>query len=313
MLLRDRSRRLASGFAVLVGATYALIVLGALVRSNDAGLACPDWPLCFGEWVPQFDVRIAFEWAHRVVAGGISIAFVALGWATLRDPASRRAAGGLLAVAALLLAVQILLGALTVWELLASWTVTSHLLTGNAFAVALLLVCLRLREDAPGPPIRLALLRPLLSATALLLVFQVALGGLVASQYLGLACPDWPSCIDGVFYPGFEGGRGIHLSHRTAGYGLVVALALCALAGRREARVRPLLWTALGLCLAQVAVGVANVLLRLPVEITALHSALATALILTVAAALRAVWTGRAAPLADGPAAPSVLHRRLPE
>ena len=50
--------RLGSGFMLLVAAVWILIVLGALVRANDAGLACPDWPLCFGELVPQLDVRV---------------------------------------------------------------------------------------------------------------------------------------------------------------------------------------------------------------------------------------------------------------
>ena len=63
------ARRLAGGLGLLAGVTYVLIVFGALVRAHGAGLACPDWPLCFGEWVPEFDFRIAFEWGHRALAG----------------------------------------------------------------------------------------------------------------------------------------------------------------------------------------------------------------------------------------------------
>ncbi len=130
--------RLAAGFGVLVVLTFGLIVLGALVRANEAGLACPDWPLCFGEFVPRMNLRVAFEWTHRVVAGSVGLAFTALALLALRRPGTREACGALLAVAAAILAAQVLLGALTVWELLAAWTVTSHLLTGNAFAVSLL-------------------------------------------------------------------------------------------------------------------------------------------------------------------------------
>lgn len=56
------TRKIATGFVALVVLTECLIVLGALVRAHEAGLACPDWPLCFGEFVPAFDLRVAFEW-----------------------------------------------------------------------------------------------------------------------------------------------------------------------------------------------------------------------------------------------------------
>ena len=127
------ARPLARGFAALCALTTGLIVLGALVRAHGAGLACPDWPLCFGELVPRMNLEVAFEWTHRLVAGTVSLLFVGLGAAALRDAELRPRVARLLAVGAALLALQVLLGALTVWHLLASWTVTSHLLVGNSF------------------------------------------------------------------------------------------------------------------------------------------------------------------------------------
>ena len=62
---------MAYGFVGLAAVTYVLIVLGALVRAHGAGLSCPDWPLCFGEVIPEFDFKIAFEWGHRVLAGSV--------------------------------------------------------------------------------------------------------------------------------------------------------------------------------------------------------------------------------------------------
>ena len=132
----SRVRRIARSISALVALTLGLIVLGALVRAHGAGLACPDWPRCFGVWVPVLDLRIGFEWAHRVMAGSISLLFVGLGVAVLRDPVLRRAAGGPLAIAAALLVAQIVLGGLTVLLGLAPWTVTAHLLTGTSFAAA---------------------------------------------------------------------------------------------------------------------------------------------------------------------------------
>ena len=113
-----QDRRLATGFLVLAGLTFCLIDLGALVRAFDAGLACPDWPLCYGEVVPPFDLKVAFEWGHRAFAGSISLGLLALsamGW-------PKRALRSRLVFAWALLLTQVVFGGLTVLLLLAPWT-----------------------------------------------------------------------------------------------------------------------------------------------------------------------------------------------
>jgi len=283
------ARPLAGAFGALVAATFGLITLGALVRAHGAGLACPDWPLCFGALVPRMDVKVAFEWTHRLVAGGVGATFFVLAAAAWRFSATRR----LLVAAALLLAVQVVLGALTVWHLLAAWTVTAHLVAANLFAVTLLLVCAQLAEQARPRPRRRAAcgaVRVLLPGAAALLALQVVLGGLVSSSYAGLACPEWPACIDGEWLPAIGGNVRLHLLHRLNGYLLAAALAAAAWAARREPGLGGLAALALVLVLSQVAVGVANVLLGLPVEVTGLHTALAALLVATLALALRELW-----------------------
>jgi cytochrome c oxidase assembly protein subunit 15 len=286
---RARSlRRLANAWFALCAATFLLIVLGALVRAHGAGLACPDWPLCFGRFVPAFDLRIGFEWTHRVVAGGISLAFAGLALAVRRDPAAWQACRGWVAGAALLLGLQIALGALTVLHLLASWTVTSHLVVGNAFDACLLLTGLRLRRlAAPAgssvtPPVRGG---ALVGAALACLALQLVLGGLVSSRYAGLACPEWPTCNGGLWFPSFGGTVGLHLLHRCNGYLLLVLLGFTAWRLRGAGALGRVLALAAALAVAQVVVGVLNVRLGLPVEVTGLHSALAAALVLSLAAA----------------------------
>ncbi len=292
--LQQRARRLARAFASVAALTYGLIVLGALVRAHGAGLACPDWPLCFGELVPRFDLRVAFEYSHRVAAGTISLLFLGCAVAALRDDAIRAASGRLLLVTAGVLGVQILLGALTVWHLLASWTVTAHLLTGNTFALCLAFTARRLHRLAAPPPPRPPVSRVVqivLLATAVLLFCQMVLGGLVSSTYAGLACSEWPTCNGGVFFPSFEGALGIHLLHRLGAYSLVTLIAVAAWLGRDQAGVAGWLRLAFAVVVAQVGVGVANVLLRLPVEVTGLHSALAAGLVLCVALSFAEAWS----------------------
>jgi heme a synthase len=288
---RRSLRALGNAFLALVGLTSGLMVLGALVRAHGAGLACPDWPLCFGQVIPQMDFEIAFEWSHRAVAGVLALLFAALGFALARQPRAREMLP-LWSLAALLLIVQIVLGGLTVLKLLAAWTVTSHLVVANAFNLCLLLIGLRLREAAATHPRRAlpARARAWWTAAAVLLAVQTVLGGLVSSRYAGLACPEWPTCLAGVWFPTLHGPVGLHLSHRMTGYALVLLLGTAALATRGLGRVSHLGALAAALGLVQVAVGVANVRMLVPVEVTGLHSALAALMVLTVGAAAHEAW-----------------------
>jgi cytochrome c oxidase assembly protein subunit 15 len=287
-------RRSSRAFASLVAVTWLLIVLGALVRANGAGLACPDWPLCFGVLVPDFDMKIAFEWGHRLLASCVSLAFGLLCIGTLRRPVARRAVAPLLLVGGLLLAAQVVLGGLTVLKLLASWTVTAHLITGSSFAACLAFIAYRLRETSEpartsAPLSRTA--KALLAIAALLLLLQMVLGGLVSSTYAGLACDDWPACHRGEWFPSFAGAMGTHLLHRINGYALVLALALCAFVTRGGApRLARLTMALLALVVVQLGVGVANVLLRIPAELTGLHTGLGAALFVTMTLALYECW-----------------------
>ena len=174
--------------------------------------------------------------------------------------------------------------------MLAAWTVTSHLLTGNAFAATLLWIALDLKDAArgePAPPAAGPTLRCAVATAALLLGVQMLLGGLVASRYAGLACAAWPECGPDGWFPSFDGAVGLHLFHRWNAVLLLAALAATRFASRQSTALRRLASFALALACAQFGVGVANVLLELPVEVTGLHSALAAALVLTWTAAAR--------------------------
>jgi cytochrome c oxidase assembly protein subunit 15 len=291
--------RSAAGCFALVALTYLLITLGALVRAHDAGLACPDWPLCFGEFVPQMNLEVTFEWTHRLIAGSVALFFGALGVGLLRSPETPLATRRLLGLATALLATQILLGALTVWLKLASWTVTAHLITGNSFCVTMLLIGYSLRDSVHGRAARPAATshaRAIVIGCAALLFAQMVLGGLVSSRYAGLVCTEWPACNGGLWFPTFRGNVGLHLLHRLNGYALIAAIVWALAASRDDGPLRRLLTLLLALAVAQIAVGVANVLLGLPQEITGLHTALAAALVLTLTLAVRDLYTGGAIP-----------------
>ncbi len=248
--------------------TWGLLVFGASVRVHGAGLACPDWPLCFGEVVPPIDFQVGLEFGHRVLAGLISLGFLALGVGVFRQ---RRTlppgTGALWGLAAVVLCVQVILGGLTVLELLAQWTVTSHLLAGNTFCLLLWVLALTLRE-APRPVSRAPVgmpVRVVAIAAASLLVGQLALGGLIASSYTGLACAAFPSCNGGAWFPTLEGPRGLAVLHRLTGASLLGSAALLVALTRGVGRTGRLSIGLFVVISLQATLGIANVLLGLPV------------------------------------------------
>ena len=71
--------------------TYALVVLGGVVRVSGSGLGCPDWPLCHGRVLPPLDLHAIIEYSHRTTASLASVLIVLtavvawLAWRKRRD------------------------------------------------------------------------------------------------------------------------------------------------------------------------------------------------------------------------------------
>ena len=114
-------------------ATYLLIIAGALVTSNDAGLSVPDWPTSFGSFrMPRMVGGVEFEHGHRMVAGFVGILTILLAlWVWAKD--SRRwvrwvAFGAVMAVVA-----QAVLGGITVLFYLPAPISTAHATLGQIF------------------------------------------------------------------------------------------------------------------------------------------------------------------------------------
>ncbi len=292
------SRTARAAFS-LVGLTAALLVLGSTVRVNGAGLSCPDWPLCFGQVVPAYDFHVYLEFGHRVVAGVVSLVFFGVWIASARQGRLAQAPwlGRVFVLAALVLATQVVLGGLTVLELLAEWTVASHLLAGNTFCALLLVIALGLREQDVGVSTHevTAVARGVATGLVLLVPVQLVLGGFVAGSHAGLACGTWPSCNGAGWFPTMEGLVGLQVVHRIVAYTLAgLAVVNVAVQGRSPVGRGPARML-LSLVVLQIAIGVANVWLRLPVEVTLLHSAGAAGIALTSAWHVVRVWR---APLA---------------
>ena len=123
--------------------TYALVVLGGVVRVSGSGLGCPDWPLCHGRLLPPLDLHAIIEYSHRTAASLTSTLVVltaAVAWMAWRN---RRDLVVPATLAVSLLAVQVVLGAITVRLELPPMIVLAHLATAMALLALLLFVALR--------------------------------------------------------------------------------------------------------------------------------------------------------------------------
>jgi cytochrome c oxidase assembly protein subunit 15 len=238
------------------------------------------------------DSAVALAWSHRVLSILAGVLLVILGWRLWRGPADRRAGGGLWLVALALVVAVIAVGALTTWKRLAPWTVTTHLVLAHAFSACVLLLGLRLRESSAPPQLQRGRIatRIWVCVCALLLLFQLIYGGVVASTFAGLVCPEWPTCNGGIWFPSFRGPVGDHIHHRLTAYFLVCALALATFAARHAPCVHRGLRLALAISLIQLGLGVANVLLGIPILISALHSTVAALVTMSLAAAFQEAW-----------------------
>src|SRR5215831_18988739 len=63
---------------LLAGATFLLLIAGALVTSHDAGLATPDWPLSNGQVFPKMVGNLFWEHGHRMVATTVGMLTIVL-------------------------------------------------------------------------------------------------------------------------------------------------------------------------------------------------------------------------------------------
>lgn len=122
---------------VLACTTFILILLGGYVKAINAGLACPDWPKCYGSWVPDLSDKLVFaEWFHRLWAmlnGFFMIGMTVLAYRIRKVNPSFFM---LSLIGTFLYAVQVLLGGLTVLGTLEPVVVVMHL--GNAILIVVL-------------------------------------------------------------------------------------------------------------------------------------------------------------------------------
>ena len=275
--------------------TLTLIVWGGIVRATGSGDGCPDWPTCYGSWIPRWEYHTLIEYVHRalgVVSGLLAVALAVVGVLGLvrarrgRPTGTPRGAVWMAVALVPLFGVQGALGGAVVNSELDPAVVTLHF--GLAMIVLGVLVAattLAFEGDERGGDrgfARLAIVAAV-ATFALLLV-----GTYVRAEGAGLAFRDWP-LMGGRLVPSF-GPRGAAemFAHRVLA--IVVAALVLWLSVRartmavRSARLVRLSTLAGALFIGQIAAGGVNVLTDLSTVPRALHVGMSAAIWATMVA-----------------------------
>jgi len=250
------------------------------------------------------------EMIHRYAAGtlGLLIMVIAiLSWKNRARPGQQVVVPWILVG---LVLFQALLGMWTVTLLLQPIIVMGHLLGGMSILALLAWIYMKGRYAPSGVALSRSPLWPWALAAVCVVVMQISLGGWTSANYAALICPDFPVC-QGSWWPSMDFAEGfnpwhghginyeygvldapgrtaIHMSHRIWAVATLLFVGLVAVRAllERNARVR---WAGIVLLLAlivQFSLGVANILLRLPVPVAVGHNGVAALLLLSAVALL---------------------------
>jgi heme a synthase len=308
-----------------------VVVLGAYVRLSDAGLGCPDWPGCYGTLtVPQSESAIAKaqmvypdspvendkawkEMIHRYLAGTLGLVVLAmfvLAWKNKRD---LKVAVWLPTLLLAVIGFQAALGMWTVTMLLKPVIVSAHLLGGMTTLGLLAWIAHRHWGHYSSTLVQTSAMRKLIRFALLVILMQVFLGGWTSTNYAALACTDFPTC-HGAWMPDMDFKDAFHMvrdlgqsadggnltlasltaiqwTHRIGAVITLIYLGFLALNGLKYAQLNKLSVMLIAVLIAQIALGIANLVLHLPLVLAVAHN-LGAALLVIILVLFNSKITG---------------------
>ncbi len=279
---------------------FALVVWGAIVRINNAGMTCPDWPRCQGVWFPALNSPVVYEWAHRVGAPVLTVLILATFALAYKHRHELTESMRFAWLALSMVLVQVVIGGLTIKYANNPPSVAAHLVVGIGTFISLLLVAYatwgeldkqKIESSKPGVAAGISWLALVTTITAFIAVIG---GGYMSASHAGLACTGFPLCN------GWAGATSLaqhlHMAHRYPAYltiALVIALTALGTSKSRPADFRRLVWTACVLAVLQGALGVLTVISGLMPLLRSVHEANGVLLVATLALISYRSYLGR--------------------
>jgi cytochrome c oxidase assembly protein subunit 15 len=270
---------------------FLVLVMGAAVTNTGSAEGCGrSWPLCNGQFIPEFTVSTAIEYSHRAVTGVEGMLVVALTacmlWRWRRD--REVVVLALLMLGTLLLQAGLGAGAVLVPQ--SPFMLATHfgvsLVAVAATFLSGVLVFERTRGIPSVPrPLPGHLRRWVLGVAAYVMVV-VYLGAYIRHAGVSLACADWPLC-NGQVVPSMDGPTGFVFAHRLAAIGALLLLAWLLRLARTAHVGQVAAGVGLGLCTLQALSGALVVWTRLGLFSTLAHAAVMALLFAALAHLVR--------------------------
>ena len=278
-LSRVRRDWLAAWAAAMALLGWALMTLGAFVRASESGLGCPDWPACHGQLVAGGHHAMIEEF-HRWVATMLVVGVVALALMVFRGYRHERRVTRPMVWVLALLALQVVLGGVTVLLRNVSWTVVLHYGGAALLVASITLVAVRLVFPTAEPAPHASFSRLIGWFVALSFGLLLA-GSTVANTDSHTACGrGFPLC-NGSLAPSLDHHVIINLTHRAWALAMLVLAVWALFRSRRDRAGVPAMAMAAAaaaaviiLYLIQVGVGIAVLGLGENRTVEVLHSSI---------------------------------------
>ncbi len=271
-----------------VCATLFLILVGGLVRATGAGLGCPDWPKCFGVWIPPTsvaDLPAAYdaasfnvvktwtEYVNRLIGVLIGLLIIATAISSYKYRKTKPVVFYSSVAAFVLVLFQGWLGGMVVRSGLSQGLITLHMVIAMVLVGLLLLAAFKAVSDQINVSIPESLRKPLLWSSGILLaITMLQLGiGTQVREAIDLVAKTMPGIGRGEW---LENTGLVDVVHRSFSWLVLAALGWVVMVSRRPGApnwVGRMTGLVAALVLLQILVGVGLAYGSMPAALQVVH------------------------------------------